>query len=94
MTQAQHGRGLVHIDRRHDAALAACNDGLESLLLRLVEQNGNQCSAIDNDHTAFRSSMISRGERRSRIDMVAISRTISSMRARRALTAPGDWSRC
>jgi hypothetical protein len=42
MTQPQNGRRLMRIDGRHDAMLAAGNDILESLLLRFLEQDGDQ----------------------------------------------------
>ena len=44
-----------------------------------VFENGDQCRAVDDDHTALRSSMISRGERGSKSGIAAISDPTASI---------------
>ena len=58
--EPQHGRGLMRVDGQHDATVASGDDVLKGLPLGFLEQNGDEGGAIDNDHTALRSSTISR----------------------------------
>src|ERR1700704_2928734 len=60
---------------------------------RVALRFGQQGRVMDEDHIAFKSSMISREERGSRTGIAAISSTIRSMQALRAATAPADRSR-
>jgi hypothetical protein len=72
---AQNTRGFMRVDRLQDATFVAVDDVLEGLLFRFVEKNGDQGRAIDHNHRALRSSMISCGERGSRTGMAASSAT-------------------
>src|SRR5581483_9053493 len=80
------------VDRRDDAALLTGDDRRKRLLLGLVQQDGDERRAVENDHPPFRSSVISRGARRSSTGIAAISRTTCSILARRpAAVSGGTW---
>jgi hypothetical protein len=55
---------------------------LQGLLLGFVEKNGDRGRAVDDTHMALRSSMISCGERLSRIGRAAICVGRAGRRAR------------
>jgi hypothetical protein len=70
--------GLMDIDRRNQRPvrlLDCCGIGRR---IRFFFKNSNQSCAIDDDHKALRSSMISRGERGSRTGMAVISAPTTS----------------
>jgi hypothetical protein len=48
-------------------------------IVDLVLQNGDQCAAVDHNHSALRSSMIPRGERESSSGIAAISAPSASI---------------
>jgi hypothetical protein len=78
---------------RYDAAVGSGNDVLKRLLFGLLEEDGQERRAIDDDHETLRSSMISRGERGSSTGIVAMSSAALSNWALRAATASGELSR-
>jgi hypothetical protein len=61
----------VSVGRRQEATLFAVDNILEGLPFCFLEQNRDQGRAVDGDDSASRLSMMSRGERGSRIGMAA-----------------------
>src|SRR5262249_13933658 len=73
VTRAQHHSGLKHIHSRDEQTVSLMNNCGGGCSIGLILKDGDQGRAVHHDHRGSRSSMISRGERRSRSGIAAIS---------------------